>query len=253
MIEKRKSLKNILKRMEKNKSLLKSNERLDDLQFNNLYIIQNPDLYCFTSDAVELCNFVSAGCKDRIVDLCSGSGVIGILAQAKTNAKQVVLVEIQESLADMSKRSVEYNNLTNVTVVNSKLQNVHKQIGTGYEVVVCNPPYKIADGGLTAVKPEIAMCKHEITVTLEEIVCEASKLLKFGGRFYTVNKEERLVDLFVLMRKYGIEPKILKIRNSTKGANIILVEGKKGGKSGLVIQNWYALFSRYSNRKLKRI
>ena len=69
--------------------MLKQNERLDDLQFNNLFIIQNPELYCFTSDAVELCNFVKCGVKDRIVDLCSGSGIIGILAQAKTNAKQV--------------------------------------------------------------------------------------------------------------------------------------------------------------------
>jgi tRNA1Val (adenine37-N6)-methyltransferase len=216
--------------------MLKPNERLDDLQFNNLFIIQNPDLYCFTSDAVELCNFVKCGAKDRIVDLCSGSGIIGILAQAKTKAKQVYLVEIQESLADMSKRSVEYNKLTNVQVVNAPLQSIHKQIGDGFEVVVCNPPYKITNGGELSEKPEIAMCKHEITVTLEEIVCEASKLLKFGGKFYTVNKEERLTDLFCLMRKYNIEPKVLKLRHSTKGANIILVEGKKGAKSGLKIQ-----------------
>lgn len=217
--------------------MLKDKERLDDLQFNNLYIIQNPDLYCFTSDAVELCNFVKAGVKDRIVDLCSGSGVIGILAQAKTKAKYTYLVELQQEMADMSKRSIEYNKLANIEVVNMPLQNVHKYIGTGFEVVVCNPPYKIHDGGELSEKKEIAICKHEITVTLEEIVAEASKLLKFGGRFYTVNKEERLVDLFCYMRKYGIEPKVLKLRSGIKGANIILVEGKKGGKSGLVIHN----------------
>ena len=215
--------------------MLKNNERLDDLQFNNLHIIQNPDLYCFTSDAVELCNFVRAGSKDTIVDLCSGSGVIGILAQAKTNAKFVYLVELQQSLADMSERSCKYNNLENIKVVNAPLQNVHKQIGTGFEVVTCNPPYKINDGGKLTEKHEIAICKHELTVTLEEIIKEASKLLKFGGRFYTVNKEERLVDLFCLMRKYNIEPKVLKIRKSEKGANVVLIEGKKGGKSGIII------------------
>lgn len=216
--------------------MLLEDERLDDLQFNNLYIIQNPNLYCFTSDAVELCNYVRAGVKDRIVDLCSGSGVIGILTQAKTKAKEVVLVEIQPELADMSKRSVEYNQLKNIKVVNAPLQDIHKQIGTGYEVVVCNPPYKINNGGKISEKKEIAICKHEITVTLEEIIKEASVLLKSGGRFYTVNKEERLVDLLCLMRKYHIEPKNIKIRPSTKGANIILVEGKKDGRSGLSIQ-----------------
>lgn len=213
------------------------NERLDDLQFNNLFIIQNPDLYCFTSDAVELANFINAGPKDRIIDLCSGSGVIGILAQAKTKAKQVYLVEIQKELAFLSKRSVDYNNLKNVEVINAPLQNIHKKIGTGFEVVVCNPPYKLNNSGVVSEKQEIAICKHEILVTLEEIILEASKLLKFGGRFYTVNKEERLTDIFCLMRKYGIEPKTLKIKHSTKGANIVLVEGKKGGKSGLKILN----------------
>lgn len=216
--------------------MLQENERLDDLQFNNLYIIQNPDLYCFTSDAIELCNFIRAGSKDRIVDLCSGSGVIGILAQAKTNAKEVILVELQTKLASMSQRSIEYNHLENIKVVNAPLQDIHKQIGGGYEVVVCNPPYKISNGGEVSKKKEIAICKHEITVTLEEIVKEASKLLKSGGRFYTVNKEERLVDLLCYMRKYNIEPKTIKIRHSTKGANVILVEGKKDGRSGVSIQ-----------------
>lgn len=216
--------------------MLKNNERLDDLQFNNLFIIQNPKLYCFTSDAIELCNFVKAGSKDRIVDLCSGSGVIGILAQAKTKAKSVVLVEIQQQLAEMSERSIEYNKLKNIKVINAPLQNIHKQIGTGFEVVVCNPPYKLSKGGVVSEKEEIAICKHEIKVTLEEIIKEASKLLKFGGRFYTVNKEERLADIFCLMRKYNIEPKTLKIRKSTKRANVVLVEGKKGGKVGLTIQ-----------------
>ena len=216
--------------------MLKTNERLDDLQFNNLYIIQNPKLYCFTSDAIALANFVRCGTKDVLVDLCSGSGVIGILAQAKTNAKHVYLVELQPSLADMSRRSVEYNKLNNVTVINSPLQNIHTKLNISADVVVCNPPYKIADGGKVSESNEIAICKSEITVTLKEIVKEASALLKFGGRFFTCNKEERLVDLFLLMREYNIEPKVLKFLKSEKGASIVLVEGKKGGKPGLKVQ-----------------
>ena len=215
---------------------LNKDERLDDLQFNNLFIIQNKQSYCFTSDAVALANFVRCGAKDTIVDLCSGSGVIGILAQAKTNAKQVYLVELQSSLSDMSKRSVEYNKLSNVKVINKPLQGVNKLIGNNFEVVVCNPPYKIYNGGMLSEKQEIAICKNEVTVTLEEIVKEASLLLKFGGRFFTVNKEERLVDLLCLMRKYAIEPKVIKFIKSEKAAAVVLVEGKKGGKTGVKIQ-----------------
>lgn len=216
--------------------MLNKDERLDDLQFNNLFIIQNKHNYCFTSDAVALANFVRCGVKDTIVDLCSGSGVIGILAQAKTKAKHVYLVELQPTLADMSKRSVEYNKLKNVTIINKPLQGINKEIGNNFEVVVCNPPYKVYNGGKLNEKQEVAICKNEITVTLEEIVKEANKLLKFGGRFFTVNKEERLVDLLCLMRKYNIEPKVIKFIKESEGASVVLVEGKKGGKAGVKVQ-----------------
>lgn len=216
------------------KTILEDNERLDDLQINNKFLIQSPFEYAFTSDSVQLANFAKCKQSDRVVDLCSGTGVVGVLIQTKTNAQKVVCVEIQPQLADMNKRSVEYNNQQDsIEVVNAPLQNINKQIGTGYDVVVCNPPYK--DAGKLSEKENINIAKHEIKVTLEEIVKEASVLLKFGGRFYTVNKEERLTDLFVFCRKYGLEPKRLKLLHSEKGACIILLEAKKGGKSGLRI------------------
>ena len=217
--------------------ILKNNERLDDLQFNNLYIIQNPDEYCFTSDAVALANFVHVSNFGRMVDLCSGSGVVGILANAKNKIKDVTFVEVQEYLADMSKRSIEYNKIDNISVVCNKLQGIHKKIGAEvFDVVACNPPYK-AQGATNDIgeKESIAICKHEIMVTLEEIILEASKLLKFGGAFYIVNKEERLTDIICLCRKYNLEPKEIKILKSQKGANIILLKAKKGGKSGIKI------------------
>lgn len=218
--------------------MIKNNECLEDLQCNNLFIIQEKDGYRFTSDAVALANFVSVKPKGRVVDLCSGSGVIGILVSAKNPISSVVLVEIQENLADMSRRTIEYNHLESVvSVVNKPLQGVCKDIGEGkYDVVVCNPPYKkmgtAVDMGAV---DSISIAKHEITVTLEEIVREASKLLKFGGDFYIVNKEERLVDMLVLMRKYGMEGKELKILPSTKGASVVMIKARKGGKSGLKI------------------
>lgn len=216
---------------------LLENERLDDLQLNGMYIIQNKSEYCFTSDAVALANFVHVSNNGRVVDLCSGSGVIGILISAKNKVEDVTLVEIQEYLADMSRRSIEYNKLKNISVVNSRLQGVSNTLGKGtFDCVVCNPPYKTTgSASKLSEKGSIAICKHEITVTLEEIIDEASMLLKFGGNFYTVNKEERLTDLICLCRKYKLEPKELKILKSSKGANIVLLKCKKGGKSGLKI------------------
>ncbi len=218
-------------------ALIHSDERLDDLQYNGLYIIQHPGKYCFTSDAVMLANFVRGGVKDTVVDLCSGSGVIGILVSEKIRAKHTTLVELQDDLSDMSARSVQYNGLDDrITVVNAPLQGISKKIGQGHSIVVCNPPYKNNNGNILNDKDNIAICRHELTVNLEEIVVEAAKLLKYNGRFYVINKEERLVDILQLCRNNGLEPKKLAIIPSTKGANIIMIEAVKGGKSGVSVQ-----------------
>lgn len=218
--------------------MFKSNECLEDLQCNNLFIIQEKDGYRFTSDAVALANYVTVKPRGKVVDLCSGSGVIGILVSAKNPVSSVTLVEIQENLADMSRRTLEYNNLTDtISVINSPLQGVHKEIGAGiYDVVVCNPPYKKSGTALDCGAIDtISIAKHEIKVNLEEIIKEASKLLKFGGDFYMVNKEERLVDMMVYLRQYGLECKELKILPSSKGASVVMLKARKGGKSGLKI------------------
>lgn len=215
---------------------LKDTERLDDLQFNNLYIIQDTRGYLFTSDAVELANFVKPAFNSKVVELCSGSGVIGVLIQAKNKIKSLTMVEIQESLADMSKRSLEYNNIHNIDVVNAPLQNIHKTIGEGYDVVVCNPPYKQAGTTDKICENETkAIAKHEIKVTLEEIIIEAERLLKYGGDFYIINKEERLVDMLTLLRKYNLEAKELVVLPGKTSANRVMIRAKKGGKSGIKI------------------
>lgn len=218
------------------KNIIKQNENLEDLQFNNLFIIQKKDGYRFTSDAVALANFVKLKHGGTLVDLCSGSGVIGILAHEKNKLSKTVLVEIQEEYAKMSERTIEYNKLNGISVVCDKLQGISKTIGCGYDAVVCNPPYKkCGSTKLINENESIAIARHEIKVTLEEIIVEASKLLKFGGEFYIINKEERLTDIMVFLRKYDLEPKVLEILSSSKGANVIMLKAKKGGKSGITI------------------
>ena len=219
------------------KILLKNNERLEDLLCNNQYIIQSKDEYLFTSDAVALANFVHVSNFGRVVDLCSGSGVVGILVNAKNKVQDVTMVEIQESLADMSRRSVKYNGLQNFTVLNKPLQNISDEIGKGiYDVVTCNPPYfeKSEDKKVNE-KENIAIARHEIKVSLEEMICEASKLLKFGGDFYMVHQESSLVEIFLKLKKYNLEPKVLKVLTENKKGNIVLIKSRKGGKGGLKI------------------
>lgn len=216
--------------------ILNDDERLDDLQINNLYIIQNKNDYCFTSDSVALANFARVPNNGRLIDLCSGSGVVGILMSAKNSAKDITLVEIQEYFADMSRRSIEYNHLDNINVINQPLQGIHKIIGSGvFDTVVCNPPYKQKGKFKLNVKDSISIARHELTVTLEEVIVESSKLLKFGGDLYILGLAERLSDIITLLRKYGLEPKQLHLLQSNGKVSSIIVKAKKGGKNGITI------------------
>jgi len=219
------------------KEFLNDGERLDDLQYENLFIIQNPKGYCFRSDAVKLANFATCKKNGILVDLCSGSGVVGILTHAKNKVGKTYFVELQQSLADMCLRTIKMNNLTEkMEVINADLKNAYKYIGLSVvDTIVCNPPYfKKNDKSLISEDAEKAIARHELTTNLDEIVESASKLIKFGGKFYIANKEDRLVEIFQILKKYNFEPKILKIEKA-KGSNIILVGAVYKGKSGIKI------------------
>lgn len=216
--------------------MLRENERLDDLEYKGLKIIQNPDGYCFTSDSVLVANLAKVAKGDKVVDLGTGSGIIAILIAKKFQPSHVFGIEIQSRLADMAKRSVEYNNLVDiVSIIEKPMQGIAKEIGTGFDVVVSNPPYEKA---VDKDNPgEIDICRTEIAVKCEEVIECASKLLRFGGQFYMINKARRLVDVICYMRKYSIEPKKIYFiqPKGTKDIDTFIVEGKKGGKPSLDI------------------
>ena len=209
---------------------------LEDLQCNNLMIYQSVDGYRFTSDSVALANYVTVKKNGILVDLCSGSGVIGILANAKNIIKHVYMVELQETLATMCQKSIEYNKLSNITVMNQKVQNIHKEFTNIHvDTVVCNPPYYKTNAKGRDYNREVLVARNEVEITLEEIIAEAGKLLKDGGKFYLSHKSSRLVDIMWLLRQYNLEPKELKILSDSKNDQVVLVKAVKKGESGLKI------------------
>jgi len=217
-------------------SILKNNERFDDLELDGLMVIQEKGGYSFTSDSVLLANYIKAGRKDSCVELCAGSGVISLIMGHKKKPKSLTLVELQEEQADRASRSFDYNNMQ-ANIICSKLQGVHEKIGK-YEFDVCfaNPPYrqKILDASMNKT---VAISTHEIEMTLEDLICETEKLLKFGGRFYIVYPANRLTELIFLLKKYKLEPKSMTVVHpkQDKNAEIVLLSAVKGGKSGLII------------------
>ena len=217
---------------------LSQDERIDDLLFKDMHIIQNKTLYTFTSDAVLLANFIKAKKTDNVVDLCSGSGIVGILFQAKNECK-MTLVELQPKMAEMSQKSLMLNNLQDtIKVVNTSVQECVKVLGQEkFDVVLCNPPYKKPETHKITETKEIAMCKYELMLTFDELCLSASKLLRFGGKFCFVHDSSRVIELITTLKKYNLEPKKLEFcfPKNKENSNVVLVQAVKGGKSGVIV------------------
>ena len=216
--------------------MLKDGEEIFDLQCDGLKIIQHPDGYAFTTDAVLLANTVRAAKGDRVLELGTGSGVIALLVSKKTNAGHIDAVEIQPRLADMARRSVELNGLSDrIDIIESDMKELGLS-GKSYDVVCTNPPYMTYSGD-TSEATENEICKSEVSITVAEVVHTAAKALKYGGKFYVVLKSERLTDLIYNMRLNHIEPKIITPVQPTakKDVDTVLVTGIKNGKSGVKV------------------
>ena len=232
--------------------ILKENERIDDLEFKNLKIIQNEKGFCFGIDAVLLSDFAKK-IKDNslVLDLGTGTGIIPILLCGKTNLKKIIGVEIQKEVFDMAKRSIMLNNLQEkLEVINENILNLNniyeKQT---FDVIITNPPYKKKNSGIINEDERKIISRHEITANLEEFIKVSRDLLKDKGEFYMVHRPERLVDILSLLRKYKIEPKEIRFvySNREKPPKLLLVKGIKNAKEFLKVDKNLYIYDEEGN------
>lgn len=219
------------------------NEKLEDLQFGGLKIFQSVGGYRFTSDSVLLANLCEVAPGDRVVELGSGSGVISILIAKKFNPEEVVGAELQKRLAEMSRRSVEYNGLSDkIKIFNIDVRGASEKIGGNFDVAVANPPYEPAGnaavgGNLSEDDREKAICRYETNLSAADCVEEAAKLLRHGGKLFLTSRTRRLADVICAMRENGIEPKKLYLVQPKKDrpCDTFIIAGKRGGKPSLAV------------------
>ena len=226
--------------------ILKENERIDDLQRNHYKIIQDPERFCFGMDAVLLSGFARAKEGDRVLDLGTGTGIIPILMEAKTQAAHFTGLEIQHESADMAARSVSLNHLEGkIEIVTGDIKEAVSLFGAAsFDVVTCNPPYMTEHHGLTNPEAPKAIARHELLCTLEDVISQAARLLKPGGNFYMVHRPFRLVDIITLLRTYGVEPKRMKMVYPfvDKEPNMVLIEANRGGRPRLSMEKPWIVY-----------
>ena len=221
---------------------LKENERIDDLQYKGLKLIQNKDGFCFGIDAVLLSDYAKEMKRaEKVVDLCSGNGIVAVLLSKKVkDIQKIFAVEIQPEVAKLAKKNVKLNALENtIEVLPMDLKEIQKVIPAGsVDTVVVNPPYKAKNSGIINEEDTFTIARHEISCTLEDVIQNSAQILKSGGNFYMVHRPERLVDILSLMRKYKVEPKKMRFvyPNSKMPPNLLLIEGVRSGRAFLKVE-----------------
>ena len=208
-------------------------ESIDDLQLNGLQLMQKEQGFRFGVDAVLLSHFANVKKKHRVIDLCTGTGIVSFLVYGKYKPQEVIGLEIQDDMVEMANRSSKLNDTSDIVkFVQGDLKDKALLDSLGrFDVVTVNPPYKLNNAGILNPNDKLAIARHEIMCNLEDVIVSARRLLKDNGRMFIVHRPERLADIFGLMRKYKIEPKRVRLvqPNTKKAPNIVLVEGQRDG------------------------
>lgn len=220
---------------------LNENEKIEDLQYKGLKIIQNKKWFCFGMDAVLLSDFAKNIKKNStILDLGAGTGIISVLLSGKTEAKKIICVEKQKEMAILIEKNIELNHLENkLEVIKDDILNLHFE-NLKADAVVTNPPYRKKSTGVESDNKQKHISKFETSATLEDFIAVSKMALKDNGQLFMVHRPDRLVDIMALMRKYKIEPKRLQFVYSHVGkdenAKLVLVEGIKNARPFLKVE-----------------
>ena len=224
----------------KDTSLVKPGERLDDLQLGGLELIQNPGKFCFGVDAVFLSDFAMVKPGETVLDMGTGNGIIPILLSAKTKGKKFTGLEIQAETAEMARRSVLYNHLEDrVEIVTGDIKEAADIFKPAFfDVITTNPPYMLAEHGLRNTDDAKAAARHEVLCSLDDILRESMRLLQDKGRFYMIHRPFRLTEILIKMNHYKIEPKRIQFIHPyiDKEPAMVLVEGVRGAKPRVTVE-----------------
>lgn len=229
-----------MERTKAEKIKLNDGERIDSLQIKGYHIIQDSAKFCFGMDAVLLSSFCKIRPGEKVIDLGTGTGIIPILLEAKTQAGHLTGLEIQEESAEMARKSVALNSLKDkIDIVTGDIKSAATLFGAAsFDVVTCNPPYMIGQHGLQNPTAPKAIARHEIFCTLEDVLAQSSKLLKPGGKLFMVHRPFRLAEILSGMQKYGMEPKRMRLvyPYADKEPNMVLIEACRGGKPRMTVE-----------------
>ena len=204
---------------------------------NGISVYQSDNYYKFTQDAILLAKFCNIKHSDNVLEICAGSGVISFYAYSLCPFNHLYFNEIQPEMCEIIEENIKFNGfkrkskIFNCNLKDLKLSDFPKNL----DVIICNPPYqKINNNSKINERYEIAIARHEIEATLEDIIKKSSELLKDKGRLYMVHIAPRTTEIVAYCAKYNMQVKRMKfIFNGDKEAYLVLIEAVKGANPGV--------------------
>ena len=220
-------------------NLVREDESLDDLILGGLKVIQPRRGYRFSLDAVLLAQFPVLDGVESAVDLGSGSGVIPLIMSWRSPTTNIIGIELQPEMAERSKRSISYNNLSEcIRIIQADIREIKAALPPASAgLVICNPPFWKKGEGHISRHPGEAIARHELEVDFNDICVAAAYLLKDGGHFCVIQRAERLTEVVAAMTASRLQASRIRTVHSFAGeeAALILVEGKKKSRGGIRI------------------
>lgn len=214
-------------------------ERWDELNIAGWRICQDPERFCFGIDAVLLAGFAQFKRTDRVVDLCSGSGIIPFLYLARGDLDRVTAVEYFESLCALMKKTAEYNGTDGLEIVRADVREIEKHFGRGsFDALTVNPPYEKNGHGINCPDPEKNAARREVLCDINDVCRAAAYLLKTGGMTYMIHRPARICDVMNALRANRLEPRVLRFVCSRAGEKptLMLISAKKNAPPGLRVE-----------------
>lgn len=217
--------------------------KIDNLKLehfdNGISVIQSDNYYKFTQDAILLAKFCNIKHSDNVLEMCAGSGVISFYAYSLCPYNRLYLNEIQPEMCEIIEENINFNGFNRkAKILNCNLKDLTiDSVKKPVDVIICNPPYqKVNNSSLINERKEIALARHEIAATLEDIIAKSSELLKDKGRLYMVHIASRSAEICALCHENNLEVKKMKyIFTGNKDAYLVLIEAVKGGKPGVIV------------------
>lgn len=216
------------------KEKLLEGERVDDMGFGGLRLIQKPDEFCYGIDAVLLADFAGREQRvpEKIIDLGAGTGAVSLILSYKYRKARITEVEMQEGASDRAVRNITLNGLgRRLDVIRGDILDLPDSMCGKYDMAVTNPPYFEAGSGLIPGSGAKTASRHETTASLSDFFAAAAALLRDRGDLFMVHRPSRLADMMTFSRIAGVEPKVIRFVQPYRDEdpNIVLAHFIKGG------------------------